>query len=37
MKHYGKQKKPDTKGHMLHGPIYKKCKEQPNPWREKAG
>lgn len=25
------QKKPDTKGHVLHDPIYIKCPEQANP------
>lgn len=30
------QKKPDTQGHTLYGPIYMKCPESVNPLRQKA-
>lgn len=26
-KHYGKGRKPDTKDHIMHDPIYMKCLE----------
>lgn len=29
-------KRSQTQKVSLHGPIYKKCKEQANPWRQKA-
>lgn len=36
-KQSAKQKKPDTKGHVLCGPIYMKHSVQVNPQRQKTG
>ena len=35
-KHYAKWNKPDTKGHTVYDPIYMKCQEYANLWRQKV-